>query len=38
MKTRLIVLGMLVMFLAGFVFLRGPIPNIVIAADATFFC
>lgn len=33
MKTRLIILGMLVLFVAGFVFLRGPIPNISVAAE-----
>lgn len=33
MKTRLIVLGMVALFLVGFIFLRGPIPNIAIAAE-----
>jgi F-type H+-transporting ATPase subunit a len=33
MKTRLIVLGMFVLFLVGFIFLRGPIPHIAIAAE-----
>lgn len=33
MKTRLLILGMLGLFLVGFVFLRGPIPNIAIAAE-----
>jgi F-type H+-transporting ATPase subunit a len=33
MKTRLIVLGMIVLFAVGFIFLRGPIPHISIAAE-----
>jgi F-type H+-transporting ATPase subunit a len=33
MRTRLIVLGMLALFLVGFIFLRGPIPHIAIAAE-----
>lgn len=33
MKTRLIVLAMFALFLAGFIFLRGPIPHIAIAAE-----
>ncbi len=33
MKTRLIVLGMLALFVVGFVFLRGPIPHISIAPE-----
>ncbi len=33
MKTRLIALGMIVLFVVGFVFLRGPIPHISIAAE-----
>lgn len=33
MRTRLIVLGMLALFAVGFIFLRGPIPNISVAAE-----
>jgi F-type H+-transporting ATPase subunit a len=33
MKTRLIALGMFVLFVVGFIFLRGPIPHISIAAE-----
>jgi F-type H+-transporting ATPase subunit a len=33
MKTRLIALGMIVLFVVGFIFLRGPIPHISIAAE-----
>src|SRR5438445_12118220 len=34
MKTRLIALGMIVLFVVGFIFLRGPIPHISIAPEA----
>jgi F-type H+-transporting ATPase subunit a len=33
MKTRLIAIGMIVLFVVGFIFLRGPIPHISIAAE-----
>src|SRR6266571_8263482 len=33
MKTRLIALGIIVLFVVGFIFLRGPIPHISIAAE-----
>jgi F-type H+-transporting ATPase subunit a len=33
MRTRLIALGMIILFIVGFIFLRGPIPHISIAAE-----
>lgn len=33
MKSRLIILGLVALFLVGFIFLRGPIPHIAIAAE-----
>jgi len=33
MRTRLIALGMIILFIVGFIFLRGPIPHISIASE-----